>query len=105
MRPTLRPAAKPAPEKTISAPRPAPEKSAPAGLSFTERHRLERLPAEIARLEAEIAKLNALLADPDLYSLEPVKFRKATEALAERQTALSAAEDDWLSLEERAANS
>jgi ATP-binding cassette subfamily F protein uup len=31
-----------------------------------------------------------------------VKFRKATEAMAERQTALAAAEADWLDLAERA---
>ncbi len=73
------------------------------GLTFTERHRLEALPAEIARLEAEIARLNDYLADPDLFTAAPVKFAKASEALAERQTALSAAEDEWLALEEKAA--
>jgi ATP-binding cassette subfamily F protein uup len=31
-----------------------------------------------------------------------VKFRKATEALAERQAALAAAEEEWLALEEKA---
>ncbi len=72
------------------------------GLSFTEAHRLERLPAEIARLEAEIAKLSELLADADLFTREPVKFRKATEALAARQSALEAAEEDWLTLAEKA---
>jgi ATP-binding cassette subfamily F protein uup len=72
------------------------------GLSFTERHRLEALPGVISRLEAEIGKLGELLSDPDLFTREPVKFRKATEALAERQAALSAAEDEWLALEEKA---
>ena len=72
------------------------------GLSFTERKRLDDLPATIARLESEIAKLNTLLADPDLFTREPVKFRKATEALAERQAALDTAETDWLDLAERA---
>lgn len=76
---------------------------APAkALSFTERHRLDALPALIARLEAEIAKLNTLLADPGLFSREPAKFRKAGEALAERQAALTAAEAEWLALEEKA---
>jgi ATP-binding cassette subfamily F protein uup len=74
-----------------------------AGLSFTEKHRLDALPGVIARLEAEIGKLGELLADPQLFSREPVKFRKATEALAERQAALAAAEDEWLVLEEKAA--
>ena len=74
----------------------------PAGLSFTESHRLDALPGVIARLEAEAAKLSALLADPALYGREPVKFAKATEMLAERQAALAAAEEEWLALAERA---
>jgi ABC transport system ATP-binding/permease protein len=83
--------------------KPKPVERARSGLSFTEKHRLEALPAIIARLEAEIAKLSGLLSDPDLYAREPVKFRKATEVLGERQAALSAAEDEWLALEEKAA--
>jgi ABC transport system ATP-binding/permease protein len=83
---------------------PAPQETAPRinGLSFTEKKRLEDLPGLIARLESEIGKLNTLLADPDLFTREPVKFRKATEALGERQTALTAAETEWLDLAERA---
>jgi ABC transport system ATP-binding/permease protein len=72
------------------------------GLSFSERKRLDDLPARIARLEAEIAKLATLLADPDLFAREPVKFRKAAEALTDRQTALAAAETEWLDLADRA---
>ena len=98
------PAAKPAAEKKAEKPaaKPAPAKKAP-GLSFTEKHRLEALPGEIDRLTAEIAKLEGLLADPDLFTREPVKFRKATEALVQRQSALDAAETEWLELEEKAA--
>ena len=77
-------------------------KKAAEGLSFTEKKRLDALPAVIAKLEAEIAKLNDLLATPDLYTSEPVKFRKATEMLTERQSALAAAEEEWLTLAERA---
>lgn len=72
------------------------------GLSFSEKHRLEKLPAEIARLEAEIAKLEELMSDPELFTREPVKFQKATEALVERQEKLAAAEEEWLELEEKA---
>jgi len=71
-------------------------------LSFTEAHRLEKLPSEIARLEAEIGKLEELLSDAELFTREPVKFRKATEALTARQEALAVAEEEWLELAERA---
>ncbi len=76
-----------------------------SGLSFTEKHRLAELPDVIARFEAEIAKLEQLMADPELYSREPLKFEKATKALAERQGKLAAAEDEWLQLEEKSAAS
>ncbi|MAE91335.1 MAG: elongation factor 3, partial [Pelagibaca sp.] len=93
-------------EKTAKPAKEAREASKPkpqqAGLSFTEKHRLEELPGVIARLEAEIGKLEQLLADPELFTREPVKFRKATEALTERQDKLSAAEEEWLELEEKA---
>ncbi|HEY9039429.1 MAG TPA: ATP-binding cassette domain-containing protein [Roseovarius sp.] len=72
------------------------------GLSFTEKHRLTELPDVIARLEVEIAKLETLMADPELFTREPVKFRKATEALTQRQKALGAAEEEWMGLEEKA---
>ncbi len=78
------------------------EAKAKAGLSFSEKHRLEKLPAEIERLEAEIAKLEELMSDPELFTREPVKFQKATDALVERQEKLSAAEEEWLLLEEKA---
>ncbi|MFO6463032.1 ABC-F family ATP-binding cassette domain-containing protein [Jannaschia sp. KMU-145] len=80
----------------------APTRPATAGLSYTERHRLDALPGEIARLEAEIAKLEAFLSDPTLFTTAPAKFAKATDGLVERQAKLSAAETEWLSLEERA---
>jgi ATP-binding cassette subfamily F protein uup len=71
-------------------------------LSFTEKHRLENLPDEIAQIEAEIGKLEGLMADPDLFTKEPVKFAKAAEMLTERQAKLAAAEEEWLDLAERA---
>ncbi|WP_375690824.1 ABC-F family ATP-binding cassette domain-containing protein [Pseudooceanicola sp. LIPI14-2-Ac024] len=72
------------------------------GLSFTEQHRLKELPQVIDRLMAEIAKLEDFLAAPDLYTAQPVKFAKGTEALAERQKALAEAEEEWLDLEGKA---
>ncbi|MFA8442926.1 ABC-F family ATP-binding cassette domain-containing protein [Yoonia sp.] len=79
------------------------EKKTATGLSFTEKHRLEELPAVIDKITAEIAKLEELLADPELFTKQPVKFQKATDALIARQTALSDAEEEWLMLEEKAA--
>ncbi len=90
--------AKPRKETVSASPKPQPK----SGLSFTEKHRLEALPAEIERLEAEIGKLEELLSDPALFTREPVKFNKATQALVERQEKLSAAEEEWLTLEEKA---
>jgi ABC transport system ATP-binding/permease protein len=100
-----RPPEVPAKPGKAKAPEQAPHKPATSAkpvLSFTETHRLKVLPGEIARLEAEIAKLLELMEDPDLFTREPVKFRKATEALDERQAKLSAAEEEWLMLEEKA---
>ncbi|WP_323036954.1 ABC-F family ATP-binding cassette domain-containing protein [Pararhodobacter sp.] len=99
--------AKPAAGKSDTA-KPAPQPAAPVSkqaanaLSFTERKRLEALPKEIARLEAEIAKLSELLSDADLYAREPVKATRATEMLEQRQQALAKAEDEWMTLEDRA---
>lgn len=101
-----RPEASPAPEvpKPIAsspakpAPRPRAERT---GLSFSERKRLETLPAIIERLEAEIGKLAEFLAQPDLFQTAPAKFAKASEGLAERQNALAAAEEEWLELAEK----
>ncbi len=91
------------PEKSKeSKPKVKQESKPKTGLSFSEKHRLEKLPAEIARLEAEIGKLEELMSDPELFTREPVKFQKATEALVERQEKLAAAEEEWLMLEEKA---
>lgn len=81
------------------------EKAQKEGLSFTEKHRLETLPSVIERLQAEIAKLEEFLMDPDLFTKEPVKFQKATDALVERHTAVADAEEEWMMLEEKAEQS
>ena len=101
-RPDPAPQAAPGPAPKAAAPRPA-ETAAPrpSGLSFTERKRLAELPGVMERLEAEIGKLAAYLETPDLFAREPVKFRKASEGLAERQALLAAAEEEWLALADR----
>ncbi|NNL18328.1 MAG: ATP-binding cassette domain-containing protein, partial [Boseongicola sp.] len=77
-------------------------KGSSGGLSFTEKHRLEALPGEMERIQGEISKLEDLLSDAELFTREPVKFAKASEALVERQEKLAALEDEWLLLEEKA---
>jgi ATP-binding cassette subfamily F protein uup len=94
---------RPKPEPRVGAPKAALPPERPAarpGLSFTQRHRLDSLPAEIDRLAEEIRRLEALLADPELYARDPARFDKATRALAERQAKLEGAETEWLELEE-----
>ena len=71
-------------------------------LTFTERKRLNDLPAIIERLEAEVSKVSELLESEDLFTKEPVKFRKASEVLGDKQAQLAAAEAEWMALEERA---
>jgi len=90
-------------KKQASAPQKGktPEAVKGSGLSFTEQHRLEALPAVIERLEAEIAKLEVFLSDPDMFTQEPAKFQKGTDALVERHNMLSDAEAEWIDLEER----
>jgi ATP-binding cassette subfamily F protein uup len=93
------PAAKIKPKKEKA---PQKSKQESEGLTYTERHRLEELPGVLDRLAAEIAKLEEFLADPELFSKEPLKFQKATDALVERQVALANAEEEWLELAEKA---
>jgi ATP-binding cassette subfamily F protein uup len=69
------------------------------GLSFTQKHRLETLPALMEKLESEIVKLQEFMSDPDLFMNEPEKFQKATDGLIDRQAALDAAEEEWLELD------
>ncbi|MDN3711893.1 ABC-F family ATP-binding cassette domain-containing protein [Paracoccus cavernae] len=88
--------------KADPAPAAAPvAKPAKSGLTFTEKNRLQALPAIMERLEAEIGKLTEFLSDPALFTTSPVKFQKASEGLSERQVALMDAEAEWLELAER----
>ncbi len=99
------PAPYPAPDPALMAkpaPAPRPATQQKPKLGFKERHRLKVLPDEIARLEAEIARLEGVLADPELFTRAPDTFHKATTALTARQDALGAAEEEWLTLAEKA---
>jgi ATP-binding cassette subfamily F protein uup len=85
--------AKPA---TAAAPKPA----APAKkLSFKEQHELATLPDTMAKLEAARAQLEGVLADPGLYR-DAAKARETHVKLEQVRSALAAAEDRWLELED-----
>ncbi|MGA1276186.1 MAG: ABC-F family ATP-binding cassette domain-containing protein, partial [Gemmobacter sp.] len=81
-----------APTPAVEAPKPAPRPGA-SSLSFSERHRLAALPAEIDRLTAEVARLRGILAPPDLYTRDRKAFDAASAALTRAEAALGAAED------------
>ena len=80
-------------------PSPQPAKAASRKMTFKDKHALETLPQRIAGLEADIAKWNTVLADGTLYTRQPAKFAEATGSLEAAQTALAAAEEQWLALE------
>ena len=86
--------------------RTAPRGTTPASsrsrrMSYSERRALELLPARIASLEARIEALNSVLADPDLYARDRARFQAASSALAAAREELTAAEEQWLTLEMR----
>ncbi len=95
------------PPDTPSAPKPpsrkppaaTPPPARPRRMSFKDRQALENLPARIAALQRRIAGLNLVLADVDLYRSDARRFSETTHALAAAQAELSAAEQQWLSLE------
>jgi ATP-binding cassette subfamily F protein uup len=68
-------------------------------MSFKYSHALEMLPARIAALQDRIAALNSLLADPGFYARDPNRFGETTTAFAAAQAELTAAEEQWLTLE------
>lgn len=68
-------------------------------MNFNDQRALELLPARIAELETQITELNAVLADPDLYARDPARFGAIAAALAVARDELTAAVEQWLTLE------
>jgi ATP-binding cassette subfamily F protein uup len=92
--------AAPAKQKTaVRANALAPTTATPKTLSFKQQHELKTLNAEIERLNAEIKRQEAKLAQPGLYNKDIKAFRAASNALADAQEQLAAAEERWLALE------
>ncbi len=89
------PKAAPAPKAAAKPP------AAPAKLTYKEQRRLAELDALIHDLPGKIATLEKALHDPELYARDPSGFDRFTRALQAAQAQLSAAEEEWLALEER----
>jgi ATP-binding cassette subfamily F protein uup len=68
-------------------------------MSFKDQHALKTLPAEIETLQLAIAKHHRMLADPNLYSRDKLKFDRVTAELNAAEKTLAAAEERWLELE------
>ena len=86
-------------DKAAKAGEAAPPAAARRRLSFKDKHALETLPAEIAALEAKQAALTRQLDAPDLYARDRARFTELSNALADVQGKLTAAEERWLELE------
>jgi ATP-binding cassette subfamily F protein uup len=89
-------APKPAPKKKSAAPERAAQKRK---LSYNEKYALENLPAKIKQLEETITTLQAKLDDPELFNRDRKAFDETATALADAQSDLAAAEEQWLALE------
>ncbi len=73
--------------------------SAKSKLSFKEKFALETLPAKIDALTREIATLKATLTDASLFKRDATAFNEKAAQLQAAETALAAAEEEWLALE------
>jgi ATP-binding cassette subfamily F protein uup len=88
------------PERDLKKPAtPKRERTPRRKLTFSDRHALEKLPAEIAALEAAIASLQKQLSDTNLYARDPARYHDLSERLAEAEAGRAAREDRWLELE------
>ena len=94
--------AKTPPSSGPSAPQPA--KSQSRKLSYKDQRDYDLLPGKIEELDAVIARDEASLGDPDLYSRDPDKFAKLSDALENARTEKDAAEERWLELAEQVEN-
>ena len=70
-------------------------------MSYKETYRLEQLPGEMEALETAIAALQAELADPNLYTRDAARFAAASAELETKTATLEAAEEEWLTLEDK----
>ena len=91
-----------APAAAAETPSP-PSQSGPKAdkLSYKDQRDYELLPARIEELEAAITKGEAILADPDLFTKDPLRFATISKGLENARTEKDEAEERWLDLAER----
>ena len=75
------------------------KQSSPKRMRFNEQHALKALPERIANLEQELKTLGERLSDPTLFSQDPDAFAASVERHNAAQQELTAAEEEWLTLE------
>jgi len=95
--PREKPAAVPTRKDKVVAP--AREQGPAKRLSYKRERALAEAPKKIEALHAEMAALNAALDDPDRYGRDSKTFAAKTARLGAAQSALDAAETEWLELE------
>ncbi len=89
------------PRTKAEAPAPRPEPARAAKLSYKDQRRLAELEALTHTLPGKIAGLETELGDPGLYARDRAAFDRINRALDAARTELSAAEEEWLVLEEK----
>lgn len=103
-----RKAAKQAQSKTAQADKTAASENrntsakAKSGLSFTEVHELEKLPALVEAKEAELAAVDALIADPSLYAKGQDEIKAVNQQRDQLQAELDKLYERWEDLMSRA---
>jgi len=70
-------------------------------LSYKDQRDYDLLPGRIEALEAAIARDEAAMADPALYTRDPVKFASLSAAIEKSRSEKDAAEERWLELAEQ----
>ena len=68
-------------------------------LSYKDQRELEKLPTIISNLQETKQQLESILADPDLYTQDALKYNDIAEKLKKLNLEISEAEDRWLFLE------
>ncbi|KPL67168.1 elongation factor 3 [Erythrobacter sp. SG61-1L] len=92
--------AKPKADGAASAPPPPPPPKR-TKLSYKDQRDYELLPKRIEELEAAIARDEEAMHDPSLYTRDPARFAKLSDAIAKARDEKDAAEMRWLELAEQ----